>query len=51
MNWELLWKIVLVFTLSAYSILMIIVFFGGIGNIVDMLKDLRAPVDSSQDEL
>lgn len=43
MNWILLWKVVLLFTLSGYSILAVIVFIGGIGNIIEMLKDLSAP--------
>ncbi len=43
MNWELLWKIVLIFTLFGYGILVIIVIFGGSKNIVDMLQDLRNP--------
>jgi hypothetical protein len=45
MNWELLWKAVLIFTLAGYSLLVIIVIFGGIGNIVDMLHDLLNPPD------
>jgi hypothetical protein len=45
MNWELLWKIVLIFTLAGYSLLVIIVIIGGAGNIVDMLRDLRKPPD------
>ncbi len=45
MNWGLLWKIVLVFTLAGYSLLVIIVIFGGVGNIVDMLRDLKKPPD------
>lgn len=40
MNWELLWKIFLLFTLTAYSMLVVIVFFGGIRNIKDMFRDL-----------
>ncbi|MGB6864645.1 MAG: hypothetical protein WBE11_03065 [Candidatus Aminicenantaceae bacterium] len=43
MNWILLWKGVLLFTLFGYSLLVIIVFFGGIKNIVAMLKELSAP--------
>ncbi len=43
MTWTLLWKFVLIFTLSAYSSLVIIVFFGGLRNIVEMLKELSAP--------
>ncbi len=46
MNWQQLWKFVLIFTLSAYSVLVIIVIFGGLKNVVDMLKDLKKPVDS-----
>lgn len=40
MNWAQFWKFVLIFCLSAYSFLVIIVIFGGIKNIVDMLKEL-----------
>jgi hypothetical protein len=43
MNWELLWKIVLLFTLFGYALLVIIVILGGSKNIVDMLQDLRNP--------
>jgi hypothetical protein len=43
MIWKFLWKIVLIFTLFGYGILVIIVIFKGIGNIIDMLKDLKAP--------
>lgn len=43
MNWTLLWRFVLLFTLSAYALLVIVVFFGGIKNIVEMLKELSAP--------
>jgi|GEM_PF-993663 hypothetical protein len=46
MSWAILWKIILIFTLSAYSLLVLIVIIGGIGNIVDMLKDLRPPQTS-----
>ena len=42
MNWELLWKIVLVFTLSAYSILVVIVMIGGAKNLKEMLEDLTS---------
>jgi len=45
MNWELLWKIVLIFTLSGYSLLVIIVIIGGASNVVDMLRDLMKPPD------
>lgn len=43
MIWAQLWKIVLIFCLSAYSLLVVVVLFGGIRNIIDMLKDLSAP--------
>ena len=46
MNWEVLWKIVLIITLAGYSLLVIGVIIGGVGNIVDMLRDLRKPPDS-----
>ena len=51
MIWVLLWKIVLIFTLSAYSILVIIVISGGIKNIKDMLEELKSPPDQSREEL
>lgn len=44
MNWEILWKIVLIFTLSAYFLLVIIVICGGLRNIADMLEDLKKPL-------
>lgn len=43
MSWALFWKIVLIFCLSAYSLLVVIVLFGGIKNIIDMLKELSGP--------
>ncbi|MGD8536533.1 MAG: hypothetical protein PVF66_11850 [Candidatus Aminicenantes bacterium] len=43
MSWAQFWKFVLIFCLSAYSLLVVIVIFGGIRNIIDMLKDLSAP--------
>jgi hypothetical protein len=42
MNWEILWKIVLVFTLSTYTVLVVIVLFGGIKNLKEMLEDLTS---------
>lgn len=42
MIWKFLWKIILIFTLFGYGILAAIVIFKGIGNIMDMLKDLKA---------
>ncbi|MFC1564958.1 hypothetical protein ACFL6G_08490 [candidate division KSB1 bacterium] len=42
MNWEILWKAVLIFTLSAYTILVVTVMIGGIKNLKDMLKDLTS---------
>jgi len=45
MNWAVLWKAVLIFTFSGYSLLVIIVIFGGASNIVDMLRDLTKPPD------
>lgn len=43
MNWELLWKGLLIFTLSGYFLLVIVVIIGGTRNIVDMLRDLTNP--------
>jgi hypothetical protein len=45
MSWAQFWRIVLIFCLSAYSLLVVVVIFGGIRNIIDMLKDLSAPRD------
>ena len=41
MSWELLWKLFLILTLSGYTILVIVVFFGGLKNIKDMFRDLK----------
>ncbi len=46
MNWIIFWKYLLIFTLCSYSVLALVVFIGGIGNIVDMLKDLTAGADN-----
>jgi hypothetical protein len=43
MTWAQFWRVVLIFCLSTYSILVVIVIIGGIRNIIDMLKDLSAP--------
>jgi lipoprotein signal peptidase len=45
MSWALFWKLILIFCLSAYSLLVVVVIFGGIGNIIDMLKELSTPRD------
>ena len=42
MNWSLVWKFILILTLAGYSLLVVIVLSGGIKNIIDMLKDLKA---------
>ncbi|MFC1730148.1 hypothetical protein ACFL6I_07395 [candidate division KSB1 bacterium] len=48
MNWEIMWKVVLVFTLSSYSVLVVFVFFGGIRNLRDMFRDFRSEIDRSE---
>ncbi len=48
MNWVILWKFVLIFTFFAYSILVIVVFFGGIKNIIEMFKDLTESAKQSE---
>jgi hypothetical protein len=48
MNWVILWKFVLIFTFSAYSILVIVVFFGGIKNIIEMFKDFTESANQSE---
>jgi hypothetical protein len=50
MNWIILWKGILLLTLIGYSILAIIVFFGGIKNIIAMLKDLSAPTQTPEND-
>ncbi len=49
MTWMQLWKFILILTLSAYSLLVIIVSIGGIYNLVSMLKELKEPLDQSED--
>ncbi|MFC2167393.1 hypothetical protein ACFLRW_00260 [Acidobacteriota bacterium] len=48
MTWIQLWKFILILTLSAYSLLVIIVTIGGIKNLVQMLKELREPSDQAE---
>lgn len=50
MNWILLWKIVLILTLSAYSLLVLTVLVGGSRNIVQMLKELSESPEPSSEE-
>ena len=45
MSWAFFWKFVLILCLSTYSLLVVAVIFGGIKNIIDMLKELSAPRD------
>ena len=42
MNWALLWKSLLLFTLVGYAILVVVVFFGGLKNIVQLFQDLNS---------
>ena len=51
MSWMAFWKIVLLFTISAYSLLVIVVFIGGLKNIVQMLRELREPPDPPGEEI
>jgi len=41
--WALVWKVVLIFTLVAYSTMFIIVSVGGIGDIKKLFEDLKNP--------
>jgi hypothetical protein len=50
MNWALLWKGLLIFTLSGYFLLVIIVIIGGTRNLADMLRDLAKPPEQDQAE-
>ncbi len=45
MTWMQLWKFILIFTLSAYSLLVIIVSLGGMKNLFQMLQELKEPPD------
>jgi len=49
MTWMQLWKFVLILTLSSYSLLVIIVTIGGMKNLVQMLKELKEPLEPSED--
>lgn len=49
MTWMHLWKFVLILTLSAYSLLVIIVSIGGMKNLVQMLKELKEPPDQTEE--
>lgn len=40
MNWAQFWKILLLFTLIGYSLLVIVVTIGGFRNLVEMLQEL-----------
>ena len=42
MTWIIFWKFLLIFTFCSYSLLALIVLIGGVGNIIDMLKDLTS---------
>ena len=42
MLWEILWKIVLLFTLFAFSILTVVVTIGGIKDIKSMIEDFKS---------
>jgi len=44
-----LWKFILILTLSSYSILVIIVTIGGMKNLIQMLKELKEPLDHPED--
>ena len=49
MTWMQLWKFILILTLSAYSLLVIIVTIGGVKNLVQMLNELREPPDQIEE--
>ena len=49
MTWMQLWKLILILTLSAYSLLVFIVTIGGIKNLVQMFKELKEPPNQSED--
>jgi len=51
MSWITFWKITLILTLSCYSLLVIVVLIGGLKNVVQMLRELREPPDSSGVEI
>lgn len=43
------WKFILILTLSSYSLLVIIVSIGGMKNLIQMLKELKEPLETSED--
>jgi hypothetical protein len=46
MSWSILWQIFLILTLGLYSILVVVVLFGGIKDIKEMFKDLISGEES-----
>jgi len=48
MNWLILWKSILIFTLVIYTVLVIIVGLGGIKDVVALLHDLSGNGDVTQ---
>ena len=49
MTWMQLWKFILILTLSAYSLLVIIVSIGGMKNLIQMLNELKEPPDQTEE--
>lgn len=49
MTWMQFWKFILILTLSSYSLLVIIVSIGGMKNLIQMLKELKEPLETSED--
>ncbi|MCJ7582232.1 MAG: hypothetical protein MUP98_17095 [Candidatus Aminicenantes bacterium] len=49
MTWMQLWKFILILTLSSYSLLVIIVTIGGTKNLIQMLKELKEPLDQTEE--
>ena len=48
MSWDLLWKLFLILTLGSYTILVVVVLFGGAKNLKDMFKDLSQPDEKNE---
>ena len=49
MTWMQLWKFILILTLFSYSLLVIIVTIGGTKNLIQMLKELKEPLDQTEE--
>ena len=47
-GWILLWKVLLVFTIAGFGLLVLVVGFGAIGDLKAMFADLRADLAAAE---